>query len=181
AITVVDPNRWQPLQIEYLVSQNGVVLPSGVQQAVGAHWGHVTSFAIPAGGPFGVPFDPGAPPRLGDPPTDALFKTQAVEVIRDSGLLDATGTAVLDISPAVLGGNTLGSNSGQGYATNPVTGRPYASDLVRQGDFYRAIAEFWADGPSSETPPGHWNVLANAVSDQLAPNLRIGGAGPVVD
>ena len=33
-ITIVDPNRWQPLQVEYLVSQNGVVLPSGVQQMV---------------------------------------------------------------------------------------------------------------------------------------------------
>jgi hypothetical protein len=50
-----------------------------------------------------------------------------------------------------------------------------------QGDFYRTIAEFWADGPASETPPGHWNVIANAVSDQLAPNLRVGGSGPVVD
>src|SRR6202158_5145114 len=53
--------------------------------------------------------------------------------------------------------------------------------MARQGDFYRAIAEFWADGPASETPPGHWNVLANAVSDQLAPNFRVGGSGPVVD
>src|SRR5256714_1496807 len=86
-ITIVDPNRWQPLQIEYLVSQNGVVLPSGVQTAVGPHWGHVTSFGIPDGGPSGVPFDPGAPPRLGDPATDGLFKTQAIEVIRDSSLL----------------------------------------------------------------------------------------------
>ena len=43
------------------------------------------------------------------------------------------------------------------------------------------MAEFWADGPKSETPPGHWNVLANLVSDELGPNLRIGGAGPVVD
>src|SRR5690606_36903977 len=23
------------------------------------------------------------------------------------------------------------------------------------------LAEVWADGPKSETPPGHWNVLAN--------------------
>jgi hypothetical protein len=52
---------------------------------------------------------------------------------------------------------------------------------VRQGDFYRAVVEFWADGPSSETPPGHWNVIANAVSDQLSPNLRIAGTGPVID
>ncbi len=180
-IAMVDPNRWQPLQIEYLVSQNGVVLPSGVQTAVGPHWGHVTSFGIPDGGPSGVPFDPGPQPRLGDPITDALFKTQAVEVIRDSSLLDVASDAMVDISPGQIGANALGSNDGRGRATNPITGRPYTPEMVRAGDFYRAIAEFWADGPSSETPPGHWNVLANAVSDALAPNLRIGGAGPVVD
>jgi hypothetical protein len=180
-ITIVDPNRWQPLQIEYLVSQNGVVLPSGVQTAVGPHWGHVASFGIPAGGPSGVPFDPGAPPRLGDPATDALFKTQAVEVIRDSSLLDTARDDMIDISPAVLGNNALGSNGGPGHAINPVTGNPYAPDTVNAGDFYRTIAEFWADGPNSETPPGHWNVLANAVSDALAPNLRVGGTGPIID
>ena len=180
-ITIVDPNRWQPLQIEHLLSQNGVVLASGVQQAVGPHWGHVTSFGIPPGGPSGVPFDPGGPPRLGDPSTDALFKTQVVEVIRDSSLLDAVSDATLDISPAAIGANALGSNSGHGYAKNPATGMAYAAQIARAGDFYRAIAEFWADGPNSETPPGHWNVLGNAVSDALAPNLRIGGSGPVVD
>ncbi|OLC56578.1 MAG: hypothetical protein AUH85_05985 [Chloroflexi bacterium 13_1_40CM_4_68_4] len=180
-IMLVDPNRWQPLQIEYLVSQNGVVLPSGVQQAVGPHWGHVTPFAIPAGGATGMPFDPGPPPRLGDPATDALYKSQAVEVIRDSSLLDADSDASVDISPRAIGANDLGSNNGHGYATNPGTGLPYATDPARAGDFYRAIAEFWADGPKSETPPGHWNVIANAVSDELAPNLRIGGTGPVVD
>ena len=87
-ITLVDPNRWQPLQIENLVSQNGVALPSGVQTAVGAHWGHVLPFAVPSGGPAGIPFDPGPPPRLGNPATDAAYKSQAVEVIRDSSLLD---------------------------------------------------------------------------------------------
>jgi hypothetical protein len=180
-ITLKDPNRWQPLAIERLVAQNGVVLPSGIQTAVGPHWGHVSPFAVPAGGQAGVPFDPGPPPRFGDPATDALYRSQAVEVIRDSSRLDALSDATIDISPSALGANDLGSNNGHGYATNPVTGRPYASNIVRQGDFYRAIAEFWADGPKSETPPGHWNVIANAVSDELAPNLRIGGTGPVVD
>jgi uncharacterized protein DUF6851/vanadium-dependent haloperoxidase-like protein len=28
----------------------------------------------------------------------------------------------------------------------------------------KAIAEYWADGPGSETPPGHWNVIAHYVS-----------------
>lgn len=180
-ITLRDPNRWQPLQIEHMISQNGVPVTNGVQQAVGTQWGHVTPFAIPPGGALGTPFDPGPPPRLGDPASDTLYKNQAVEVIRDSSLLDASSDATLDISPGAIGANGLGSNDGGGLRSNPVTGRPYAPDIVRGGDFYRAIAEFWADGPSSETPPGHWNVLANAVSDQLAPNLRVGGSGPVVD
>jgi hypothetical protein len=31
-------------------------------------------------------------------------------------------------------------------------------------DEHKAIAEFWADGPGSETPPGHWCLLAQEVS-----------------
>src|SRR5262249_46038946 len=42
-------------------------------------------------------------------------------------------------------------------------------------------AEFWADGPDSETPPGHWNVIADKVSDDPATTFRIGGTGPVVN
>jgi hypothetical protein len=180
-ITLTDPNRWQPLQIEHMLSQNGIPVTNGVQQAVAPHWGHVTPFAIPAGGAAGVPIDPGPQPRLGDPATDAVYRAQAVEVIRDSSLLDASGSPTIDVSPAAIGANRLGSNDGSGYAMNPVTGRPYAPNAAPAGDFYRAIAEFWADGPNSETPPGHWNVIANDVSDELAPNLRIGGGGATVD
>ncbi|HEY6201848.1 MAG TPA: vanadium-dependent haloperoxidase [Candidatus Limnocylindria bacterium] len=180
-ITLVDPNRWQPLQLENMISQNGIPVANGVQQAVGPHWGHVTPFAIPAGGTSGTPIDPGPPPRLGDSATDAVYHAQALEVLRDSGLLDASNASPIDISPRAIGANGLGSNDGHGYPLNPVTGKPYATDLVRQGDFYRAVVEFWADGPASETPPGHWNVIANSVSDQLSPNLRIGGTGPVLD
>jgi hypothetical protein len=180
-ITLVDPNRWQPLQIEHMVSQNGVPLTNGVQQAVGPHWGHVTTFAIPAGGASGTPVDPGPQPRFGDPATGAAYRAQALEVLRDSSLLDASSDVTIDISPRTIGGNGLGSNGGRGYSQNPVTAKPYDSNVVRRGDFYRAIVEFWADGPSSETPPGHWNVLANTVSDDLAPNLRIGGKGPALD
>jgi hypothetical protein len=179
--TMNDPNRWQPLQILHMISQNGIPVVNGVQQNVGPQWGHVKSFGLPSGGSIGVPIDPGPPPRLGDPVTDQAFKDQAVELIRDSSLMDPTGAATIDISPGARGGNTLGSNDGHGHPVNPVTGKPYAADVVNQGDFGRVMAEFWADGPNSETPPGHWNVLANLVSDELSPNLRIGGKGSSVD
>jgi hypothetical protein len=178
---MIDPNRWQPLQLEHMISQNGIPLVNGVQQAIGPQWGHVKSFAIPDGGTDGVPIDPGPPPRLGDTATDQAYKDQAVEVIRDSSQLDPTSGVEIDISPGVRGANTLGTNDGHGHPTNPATGQPYAPDLVNSGDFGRALTEFWADGPKSETPPGHWNVIANTVSDELSPNLRIGGTGPVVD
>ena len=32
------------------------------------------------------------------------------------------------------------------------------------GDREKMISEYWADGPATETPPGHWNVLAQFVS-----------------
>jgi hypothetical protein len=179
--TMTDPNRWQPLQLANMISQNGIPVTNGVQQAIGPHWGSVKGFALPDAGTTGVPIDPGPPPKLGDPATDQAFKDGAVEVIRDSSLLDPANPATIDISPGALGGNSLGSNDGDGHPVNPVTGQPYAPDVVNLGDFGRVMAEFWADGPKSETPPGHWNVLANLVSDELAPNLRIAGTGPSVD
>jgi hypothetical protein len=48
---------------------------------------------------------------------------------------------------------------------------------VPLGDFARVLAEFWADGPESETPPGHWNTIANAVSDAAGFVRRIGSRG----
>jgi hypothetical protein len=179
--TMTDPNRWQPLQLEHMISQNGIPVVNGVQQFIGAHWGGVKGFALPAGGADRLPIHPAPPPRLGDPVTDQAFKDQAVEVIRDSSTLDPSVDATLDISPAALGDNTLGANDGHGRQLNRATQKPYAADVVNEGDFGRALAEFWADGPNSETPPGHWNVIANDVSDQLGSNLRIGGQGAAVD
>jgi hypothetical protein len=178
---LVDPNRWQPLQLEHMISQNGIPVTNGVQQAIGPQWGHVKGFGIPDGGAEGVPMDPGAPPRLGDPVTDQQYKDQAVDVIRASSELDPASQVMIDISPAASGDNSLGTNDGHGRTLNPVTGQPYQPEIVNQADYARALAEFWADGPKSETPPGHWNVIANTVSDQLGSNLRVGGEGKVVD
>jgi hypothetical protein len=178
---LLDPDRWQPLQIAHMISQNGIPVTNGVQQAVGTHWGHVTPFAIPLGGASGVPIDPGPAPRIDDPGTAAVYKSEAVEVIRDSSRLDPTDAPMIDISPGARGDNSLGANDGQGHPVNPTTDQPYAPDMVNEADLYRVMAEFWADGPSSETPPGHWNVIANLASDELDPDLRIGGTGHPVD
>ena len=178
---MADPNRWQPLQIEHMISQNGIPVTNGVQVAIGTHWGRVTGFALPPSGARGTPIDPGPPPRVGDSATDRALKDQLVELIRDSSELDPAYVATIDISPGARGGNRLGTNDGSGHSVNPATGQPYPDDVVNRADFGRVMAEFWADGPKSETPPGHWNVLANLVSDELAAELRIGGTGPRVD
>lgn len=175
-----DPNRWQPLALTQLVAQNGLPIPGNVQRFIGPHWGQVKAFALPAS-PDGLPIDPGPPPLLGDGPTDAAFKRQAVEVIRLSGQLDPSDGAKVDVGPGAFGDNSLGTNDGDGHDENPATGEPYAPNRVPRGDYGRVLAEFWADGPNSETPPGHWNTVANDVSDSPGFAFRIGGEGPEVD
>jgi hypothetical protein len=166
-----DPTLWQPLALDQFVTQNGLSVPGKVQTFIGAQWGHVTSFALPRSAK-GLPIDPGPPPIGG--PKDNAYKQAAVDVIRMSSELDPRDGRMIDIGLDARGNNPLGTNAGHGYAVNPVTGTPYAPDVLPQGDFGRAIAEFWADGPNSETPPGHWNVLANAVSDSQRLAGRIG-------
>ncbi|MEP7082789.1 MAG: DUF6851 domain-containing protein, partial [Chloroflexota bacterium] len=177
--TMVDPNRWQPLALAEQISQNGLPIPGQLQTFIGPHWGFVASFAMPAS-ETGTPMDPGPPPRLGDPASEDDFRQAAIEVIRRSSELDATDGVTVDIGPGSLGDNGLGANDGDGHEVNPATGEAYAPNEVLRGDFARVLAEYWADGPKSETPPGHWNVLANEVSDAQG-ELRIGGEGPEVD
>ena len=178
-----DPNRWQPLELDVMVAQNGLPLDDTVQVFVGPHWGHVTSFALPPADADGLTDDPGPPPLLGDPSTDGDFKLAANEVIRYSATLDPSGDAVIDISPGANGNRPIGSYDAAGHELNPVTGAPYEPNVVALGDYGRVIAEFWADGPMSETPPGHWNSIANFAIDDLARRgpLRIADDGPEVD
>jgi hypothetical protein len=181
--TMTDPNRWQPLALARIVAQNGVPLPGSVQRYVGPQWGRVESFALPAPAADDyMPVDPGTPPQLGGDPASAdAFRAAAVEVIEASAQLDPTVGGEIDISPGAIGDNSLGANDGDGYDVNPETGEPYEPNPVPRGDFARALTEFWADGPQSETPPGHWNTLANEVSDTPEFELRIGGEGDEVD
>ena len=52
--------------------------------------------------------------------------------------------------------------------------------MVKRSDYARVLAEFWADGPDSETPPGHWFTILNYVSDHPETVKKFGGQGNVI-
>jgi len=180
--SLFDPNRWQPLYLDAAETRNGLAEPAGPQRFFAAHWGSVNGFALPPDGGDGMPIDPGPPPFLGgdDAASDAAFKAGIAETLRAGDAL-AVGREEVDLSPAAAGNRPLGQYLASGHPTNPATGERYAPNPTDLADYGRVIAEFWADGPDSETPPGHWNVLAIDVTDELSGDLRIGGSGPAVD
>ncbi|NKB68384.1 MAG: T9SS type A sorting domain-containing protein [Candidatus Latescibacteria bacterium] len=114
-----------------------------------------------------------------------------------SAQLDPTDGVIWDISPASIGHipefpqtvaeyrqfyNLLeGGDASLGHALNPHTGEPYEPQLVPRADYARVLAEFWADGPDSETPPGHWFTILNYVNDHPLFEKRFKGEGPVLD
>lgn len=180
---LADPNRWQPLFLNSAVTQNELE-GDDLQTFVGPHWGSVTTFAMnSATGPYSwSEIDPGQPPLLNGA-GDAEYRQSAVQLIRYSSWLDPSqgaGAEMINISPSVNGNRPLGTHDNQGYSVNPVTGQPYAQNMVKSADYGRILAEFWADGPNSETPPGHWNVLANEVADSGLLDRKIGGEGRTV-
>lgn len=139
------------------------------------------------GNQYMVYHDPGPPPAI----NECKMSTQDMDAYKWnfslvalwSSHLDPDDGVLWDISPASVGNvnfNELptsleeydqfydfseGGDKGQGHRTNPVTCNPYSPQLVPRGDYSRVLAEFWADGPDSETPPGHWFVILNYVHD----------------
>jgi hypothetical protein len=180
-----DPNRWQPLHfLGGRIDQFGRPINEATQVHLTPFWGQVQPFAMtPAErSAGGVYHDQGPPPGL-NTPTEAAFKQGFLEVIRLSAQLDPNDGEIIDISPATRGNSPLASYDQIGYAANPFTGQPYEPEMVKRGDFGRILAEFWADGPRSTAPPGHWNEIANDVSDTmnaLGIPKRLGGAGPAL-
>jgi hypothetical protein len=186
---ILDPNRWQPLTLDFFFDQSGNLILGGSPDFLSPEWGTVTPFALQpddltiydrGGNEYWVFHDPGAPPMLGGE-GDALYRAGFEQVIEWSGFLDPADGVMIDISPNARGNNTLGTNDGSGYDRNPVTGQPYEPQFVPAGDYFRVLAEFWADGPDSETPPGHWFTIANYVADHPLVEKRLGGEGPIVD
>ncbi len=196
-------NRWQPLALEFYVDQSGNLLPSGSPEFLSPEWGMVDAFALrnedrnvytdPYGNDYWVFHDPGEPPRLGQAGDEDYKRGFAMVSIWSSHLDPSTGV-MIDASPNAIGNASLvdpadweqfydfieGGDNSAGYDMNPVTGADYPEQIVPLGDYGRILAEFWADGPDSETPPGHWFTLLNYVSDHPEFVKRIHGEGPIV-
>lgn len=187
---MIHPDHWQQLDLEFWCDQLGNCFPLEAPVPFESpEWGRVIPFALgpedrdthpaPGGNEWRVYLDPGPPPLLAK--GNQEFIDTFVEVIRFSRFLDPDDGELIDISPASMGNNTPGTNDGEGYAFNPVTGQPYEPQWVLRGDYYRVLAEFWADGPASETPPGHWFSILHYVSDQPQFVKRFAGQGDELD
>ena len=124
--------------------------------------------------------DPGIPALLSDDPvSNQAYQQGHALVAMWSSHLDPADGVSWDVSPANLGNVTNlptdsaslldfydsaeGGTREPGYDRNPVTGMPYTEIQVPRGDFTRVVSEFWADGPDSETPPGHWFQIYNSL------------------
>jgi len=200
---IADPNRWQPLALEAFIDQAGRLILGGFPEFLGPEWGQVTPFALKDsdltiherdGFEYWLYHDPGPPPFLNGEGEDYYRWGFEMVAIWSSHLDPASGVMV-DISPGSIGNSPLqdpsewanfynlfeGGDSGKGHPVNPVTGDPYQPQTVPLGDYARVLAEFWADGPDSETPPGHWFTIANYVADHQLTVKRLGGRGPIVD
>ena len=179
-----NPNYWQPLDLNVLLTPNGNLFPAGTQSFAGVQGLATTPFSLTRTDPLKPWIDLfGGPSRLSMPgassATDAAYRASVMEILRKSAKLN--DPAVVDISPGAMGNNPLGADTGTGHPVNPVTGLPLPSHPVPRADFVRVMVDYWAQGPGSSTPPGHWHVLANEVSETPALVKRIRGTGPVLN
>lgn len=207
---IVDPNRWQPLTLSVYIDQNGIVYPGGTPKALTPEWGRVSPFALspddlivrPRGGyNWWIYHDPGPPAMIDTLDLNAeeseLYRWAFTLVAVWSSHHKGTDTVMVDISPASIGNNPSlpqtpaglpgfynlieGGDYGPGRAINPRLNQPYLPNRVTRGDYTRVLTEFWADGPSSETPPGHWFTVLNYVNDHPLFVKKFKGQGPVLD
>lgn len=200
---ILNPNRWQPLTLSVFIDQSGNVIPINTPPFLSPEWGQVSPFALKPedltvyqrnGSNYWVYHDPGMPPHLDTTTVGGLseeYKWNFSLVSAWSSHLDPNDGVMWDISPASLGNiqeypTTVeglrdfydlenGGDPGQGHPVNPYTGQPYTPQIVPRGDYTRVLAEFWADGPDSETPPGHWFTILNYVSDHPLFEKKIPG------
>ena len=206
--TVLDLNRWQPLTLDLFIDQSGNPIPGETPEFLSPEWGQVTSWALTDadltsytrnGFEYKVYHDPGEPALhdMNGLGTSDIYLDGHSMVALWSGMLDPTDGVMWDISPASIGNRdtypttletyatlydaTNGGSPSLGHSINPSTGSAYTLNMVPRGDYARVLAEFWADGPDSETPPGHWFTILNYVSDHPQLVKQFQGEGDVLD
>jgi hypothetical protein len=206
---IIDLNRWQAIKLPVFIDQSGNEIDPNVK-FLSPEWGQVASFALTDavkttynrdGFDYHVYYDPGVPPTI-DGGLSAFYKRGFEMVSVWSSHMSQNDGTRIDISPASIGSTNNvdpgyypssldeydlfydfynGGDASTGHTVNPVTGAPYTPNLKKRGDYARVLAEFWADGPESETPPGHWFVIFNEVSDHELLEKRFEGVGEELD
>ncbi len=205
---IIDYNRWQPLTLDLFIDQSGNQIPGATPPFLTPEWGQVVPFALDSTDlvvyqrdsfDYLVYHDPGPPPML---QMDGLGTSDqyqfGFELVSVWSSHLATDDGVMwDISPASRGNIaslpsspadypnfynlTGGGTTAQGHTVNPTTGQPYQPNIVPRGDYARVLAEFWSDGPESETPPGHWFTIFNYVTDHPQQTRQYRGMGQPLD
>ena len=208
---MVDPNRWQPLGLDIFIDQGGNVVDGNVPEFLSPEWGNVKGFALKEedvtlynrnGNNYRVFHDPQAPPMLNTTVEDVeseQYKWGFSMVSVWQSHMDPSDGIMIDISPGAIGNTDItnfptdaadypsfydffnGGDIGVGHSINPVTSASYSANIVPRADYARVLAEFWADGPDSETPPGHWFTILNYVNDHPLFVKRFEGQGDVLD
>ena len=209
--SINDLNRWQPIAFDVFIDQAGNILGGKVPEFLSPEWGRVVPFSLTDevlslkardGIDFLVYHDPGEPPLLdvvNGGVSTLEYQWSFAMVALWSSHLDPADEVMWDISPASIGNTSSltypqshqdlrdfydaidGGDIGAGHTINPITGEAYEPQFVPRGDYTRVLAEFWADGPDSETPPGHWFTILNKVNDHPLLEKRIAGVGDEVN
>ncbi len=188
--TLSDPNRWQAISLATgQLGQAGDTL-TDTPPHLSPEWGYVVPFAMTDadkvilerdGFEWPVYHDPG-PVALIDTTEhiglESQYKWGFTMVSVWQSHLDPDDDTMWDISPGGMGNVNYeypeswdeyadfydffeGGDPGQGHPVNPATGMPYEPQIVKRADYARILAEYWADGPDSYTPPGHWYEIIN--------------------
>lgn len=205
--SLVDFNRWQPLILQIFIDQSGNIIPGAQPPHLGPEWGRVKPYSLSYNNVntyfrdnaiWDVFIDPGPPPlhQMNGGGTTSQYWWTFLSTLIWSSHLDPADGVMWDISPGAMGsGGPLpgtfaqhpdfydllnGGTLNTPHPVNPHTGQPYAPNVVPRADYARILAEYWADGPDSRTPPGHWFGIFNDISHHPALEKRIGGQGPIV-
>ena len=202
-----EPNHWQPLTVEEFIDQSGNYHPGGSPEFLSPEWGKVTPFSLSeedlsihstTNFDYWVYHDPTSPYYIQEGNgLDDPFKWGFALVSIWGSHLDPNDDVMIDISPASIGNISNfpetfeeykdfynffeGGDPSAGWEINPSTGLAYEEQMVLRGDYGRVLAEFWADGPDSETPPGHWFTILNYVNDHPQIIKKFKGEGEILN